>query len=148
MAHNFSGADDRASTPTNGDDPADAAPEVDHAVQAPQPGRDRAGPEVVPGLGSQVCSNTSPPEAIMDNFVKIASELALGKEASSARKQRRILIITILAVLILVTIALSVGLGVGLKQQKRDVAPPASSNFPSYTTSSSSIWGSNIQVSF
>lgn len=41
-----SGAVHRASILTNGDDPADTAPEVDHAVQAPQCGRDRAGPEV------------------------------------------------------------------------------------------------------
>lgn len=46
MSSYLSGADDRASISTNGGDQADTAPEVDLAVQAPQCGRDRAGPEV------------------------------------------------------------------------------------------------------
>ncbi|KAL8635535.1 MAG: hypothetical protein Q9226_009347, partial [Calogaya cf. arnoldii] len=89
---------------------------------------------VAPGRGAQVYYNISPPEAIADNSLEDASDVASEKSALPTRKPRKVLAIAILSALVLLTVALSVGLGVGLKKQRKAVLPPASPDLPKYTT--------------
>ncbi|KAL8657460.1 MAG: hypothetical protein Q9226_001889 [Calogaya cf. arnoldii] len=139
MASSVSGGDPRASTSTNGDDPANTAPEVDHAVQAPQCGRDRAGPEVAPGREAQVYYNNSPPEAIVSSYLQNVSDVNLGKDAPSARSTRKILVVAMIAAFILTATALGVGLGVGLRQKEKSASSLASTDFASTITRTSTI---------
>ncbi|KAI4098434.1 MAG: hypothetical protein LQ339_006405 [Xanthoria mediterranea] len=95
------------------------APEIDHAICAPEYRTDNTAPEVAPGRDAQVYHSTSPPEATEIDVPEPNDQLSATHDAPTSRSQKKFLI-RIIVLAIIIGVSLSVGLSVGLKSRKNE----------------------------